>query len=110
MKQIGDMKLYTFEEVQDEIIGKIGTPERDEYERELQEELRAYHIGEAIKQARKEKNLTQEQLGELMGVKRAQISKIESGKNLNFSTIARAFKAMNIPAHLAFGKVSLSLW
>lgn len=110
MKQIGDMKFYTFEEVQDEIIGKIGTPERDEYERELQEELHAYHIGEAIKQARKEKNLTQEQLGELMGVRRSQISKIESGKNLNFSTIARAFKAMEIPANLAFGNVSLSLW
>ena len=48
MKQIGDMKLYTFEEVQDEIIGKIGTPERDRYEKELQEELHAYYIGDAI--------------------------------------------------------------
>lgn len=110
MEQYGNMKVYTFEEVQDEIIGKIGTPERDSYERELEEELRAYHIGEAIKQARKEKNLTQEQLGDLMGVKRAQISKIESGKNLNFSTIANAFKAMGIPATLAFGKVTLALW
>ena len=110
MKQVGDMKLYTFEEVKDEIIGKIGTPERDEYEKEVEEDLHAYHIGEAIKQARKEKNLTQEQLGELMGVGRAQISKIESGKNLNFSTIARAFKAMDIPANLAFGNISLSLW
>ena len=110
MKQVGDMKLYTFEEVKDEIIGKIGTPERDEYEKEVEEDLHAYHIGEAIKQARKEKNLTQEQLGELMGVRRAQISKIESGKNLNFSTIARAFKAMDIPANLAFGNVLISLW
>ena len=110
MKQVGDMKLYTLEEVKDEIIGKIGTPERDEYEKELEEELLAYHIGEAIKQARKEKNLTQEQLGELMGVRRAQISKIESGKNLNFSTIARAFKAMDIPANLVFGNVLISLW
>lgn len=79
-------------------------------EAQIQEELKAYHIGEAIKQARKEKNLTQEQLGELMGVQRAQVSKIESGKNLNFHTIARAFKAMGIQASLAFGKVSLSLW
>ncbi|MCH5238798.1 MAG: helix-turn-helix transcriptional regulator [Muribaculaceae bacterium] len=110
MKQVGDMKLYTLEEVKDEIIGKIGTPERDEYEKELEEELHAYHIGKAIKEARKEKNLTQEQLGELMGVRRAQISKIESGKNLNFSTIARAFKAMDIPANLAFGNVRISLW
>ena len=110
MKMIGEMKAYTFEEIQDEIIGPIGTPERDEYERELSEELHAYHIGEAIKRARKEKHLTQEQLGELMGVKRAQVSRIEKGKNLNFTTVARAFKAMNIPAKLAFGRVSLSLW
>ena len=110
MKQIGDMKLYTFDEILDEDLGKIGTPERDAFEAEVQADIHAYHIGEAIKQARKEKNLTQAQLGELMGVQRAQISKIESGKNLNFSTLARAFKAMGIPANLAFGKVSLSLW
>ncbi len=40
--------------------------------------------------------MTQEQLGELMGVKRAQISKIESGKSVTFSTIIRAFKAMGV--------------
>lgn len=39
-------------------------------------------IGEAIKQARKEKNLTQEQLGVLMGVQRSQVSRIERGHNL----------------------------
>lgn len=43
-----------------------------------------------------------------MGVKRAQVSRIERGKNLNFTTVA--FKAMNIPAKLAFGRVSLSIW
>ena len=78
MKQIGDMKLYSFEEVLDEDLGKKGTPERDAFEAEAEVEIRAYHIGEAIRQARKEKNLTQEQLGKLMGVQRAQISKIES--------------------------------
>lgn len=110
MKQIGEMKLYSFDEVLDEDLGKKGTPKRDTFEAEVEAEVRAYHIGEAIKQARKKKNLTQQQLGELMGVQRAQISKIESGKNLNISTIARAFKAMGIPANLAFGGVSLSLW
>lgn len=104
------MKLFSFEEILDEDLGEVGTPERDAFEAEVAAEIHAYHIGEAIKRARKEKNLTQQQLGELMGVQRAQVSKIESGKNLNFSTIARAFKAMNIPANLAFGGVSLSLW
>lgn len=110
MKQIGDMKLYSLEEVMDEDLGEVGTPQRDAFEAEVQAEIHAYHIGEAIRQARKEKNLTQVQLGELMGVQRAQVSKIESGKNLNFSTIARAFKAMGIPAKLAFGGASYSLW
>lgn len=110
MKQIGDMKVYTFDEVLDEDLGKRGTPERDAFEEEVEAEIHAYHIGEAIRQARKEKNLTQEQLGELMGVQRAQVSKIESGKNLSFSTIARAFKAMGIHANLDFGGVTLALW
>jgi transcriptional regulator with XRE-family HTH domain len=37
-------------------------------------------LGSAIKQARKERNLTQQQLGELVGVKKAQISKIENSR------------------------------
>ena len=110
MKQVGDMKLYSFEEMLDEDLGIPGTPERDTFEAQVEADIRAYHIGEAIRQARKEKNLTQEELGRMMGVQRAQVSKIESGKNLNFSTIARAFKAMGIPANLDFGGVSFSLW
>ncbi|MDE5585908.1 MAG: helix-turn-helix domain-containing protein [Muribaculaceae bacterium] len=107
---MGDMKVYSFEEILDEDLGKIGTPERDAFEADVQADIRAYHIGEAIRQARKGKHLTQEQLGRLMGVQRAQVSKIESGKNLNFATIARAFKAMGIPADLSFSGVSLALW
>lgn len=104
------MNLTPASELVDEVWGKIGTPERDEMEEQLKEKLHAYHIGETIKRARLEKHLTQEQLGELMGVKRAQISRIESGRNLNFSTIARAFRAMGIQASLNFGGTSLSLW
>lgn len=104
------MKLYTLDEIKDKSLGAIGTPERDAYEAELQEELRAYHIGETIKRARQEKKLTQEQLGALMGVQKAQVSRIESAKNLNFTTVARAFRAMGIPASLAVGGVSVSLW
>ena len=55
------MKTYTLDEVQDQFIGKIGTPNRDKFEYELQIEF----IGDAIKQARKERNLTQEQLGKV---------------------------------------------
>ena len=66
------MKFYTEEEALDIVIGEKGTPERNKYE----DDINNFLIGEAIKRTRESKNLTQEQLGELMGVKRAQISKI----------------------------------
>lgn len=69
------MKTYTLDELTDKYIGKIGTPERDKFEQDLKEELEAYHIGEAIRQARLSKNLTQEELGERMGVQKAQVSR-----------------------------------
>lgn len=109
MEMIGDMKVFSWTEVEDELYGRLGSQEREEYEREVNEKINAYRVGEAIKQARKEKNLTQAQLGELMGVQRSQISKIESGKNINFSTLIRAFKAMNIHSKLSFGKTSIVL-
>ena len=39
------MKIYTLDEVQDKLIGKIGTPERQIFEYELQMDL----IGKAIR-------------------------------------------------------------
>ena len=102
------MKLYTHEEVLDRVIGVRGTPEREKYE----DDINNFLIGEAIKRTRESKNLTQEQLGELMGVKRAQISKIESGKSVNFSTIVRAFRAMGVKsANLDLGSLGkVALW
>ena len=68
------ISLRVKKEIEDEFIGVKGTPKRDKYEADLN----AFLIGVDIKQPREARNLTQEQLGELMGVKRAQISKIES--------------------------------
>ncbi len=101
------MKFYTEEETLEKVLGKKGTAVRDKYE----DEMNNFLIGEAIKKTREAKALTQEQLGELMGVKRAQVSKIESGKSITFATIVRAFKAMGInSASLeleSMGKVAL---
>ena len=102
------MKFYTEEEALDRLLGVRGTPVREKYE----DDINNFLIGEAIKQIREAKNLTQEQLGELMGVKRAQISKIESGKSVNFSTIVRAFRAMGVKsANLDLGSLGkVALW
>lgn len=87
-------KFYTEEEILDELIGKVGTPRRDEFEEKVQKEVDDYYIGEAIKQARKKQGMTQDELGERMGVKKSFVSKIESGKGIAYSTIMRAFKAL----------------
>ena len=91
------VKFYTLDEVKDKHIGKIGTPQREKYEAELHPFL----VGEAIKQARKAQNMTQQELAEKIGVQRAQVSKIESGRNLTLSTISRCFKAMGLEASLS---------
>lgn len=86
-----EMKSYSLSEMKDEVIGKIGTPERDQYEYELNMEI----LGRMIKTARKERNLTQEQLGNLIGVKKAQISKLESSTNsATIDTVIKVFKAL----------------
>jgi len=86
------LKLYSLDEITDEFIGKPGTPKRDAFEYELRLDV----IGEAIKQARKERHLTQEELGQLVGVKKSQISKIENSlTDARFETIIKVFKALN---------------
>jgi len=83
--------------MKDELWGPIGTPERDAMEAQLKEEIQAYFVGEAIKKARLKQNLTQEELGEKVGVKRSQICKLESGKSsITLSTMSRVFQALGI--------------
>ena len=94
------MKLHTLDEMTDKYIGPIGTPKRDEFERRLADELHAYHVGEAIKQAREAQSLTQAQLGERMGVHKAQVCRIESGKSITLASMMRAFRALGVQVAL----------
>ena len=112
MDTVGNMKLYTFEEVLDKQLGKKGTPRRDAHEMRVEEALHAYRIGEAIKKARLKQNLTQEQLGERIGVKRAQISRLEKGYSITIPTMSRVFRALGIAsASLDLGNLGkVTLW
>ena len=76
---MAQMNLIPLDDVLDKHFGKVGTPKRDAFESDVDEALHAYRLGEAFKKARIEQNLTQEQLGERIGVKRAQISRLERG-------------------------------
>ena len=90
------MKLIPFEDMLTEFYGVKGTPRRDEHEQEVAEAVYAYRIGEAIKKARLDQHLTQEELGERIGVKRAQISKLEKGNGISIPTMSRIFRALGI--------------
>ena len=91
MSSTKKLKVYSLDEVTDKYIGKRGTPKREAFEHELRIDL----LGQAIKKNRLEQNLTQEELGKLVGVQKAQISKIENSiTNARFETILKVFKAL----------------
>ncbi|MBV6878314.1 helix-turn-helix transcriptional regulator [Epilithonimonas ginsengisoli] len=102
------MKTFTLDEVQDKLIGKVGTPERNIFEYELQMDL----IGKAIKETRKERNLTQEQLGKLIGVQKAQISRLESNaSNATIDTLMKVFSALkaNVKLQVELPNLNISI-
>lgn len=102
------MKAYTLDQVQDKLIGKIGTPGRDIFEYELQMDL----IGKAIKQTRQERHLTQEELGKLIGVQKAQISRLENNaSNVTMDTLIKVFTALkaNIKLQVELPNLNISI-
>lgn len=109
---MAQVKLTPLSEHLDRAWGKKGTPERDEMESCMQEEVDAYFVGEAIRKARLAQNLTQEQLGERIGVQRAQISRLEKGKSITLASMRRVFKALGIAtATLDLGQLGkVALW
>lgn len=109
---MAQMNFISLDTLTDEVFGKRGTPRREEMENRLKEEVDAYFVGEAIKKARQAQHLTQEQLGERIGVQKAQISKLEKGKSITLSSMSRVFKALGIPnATLDLGAMGrVALW
>lgn len=90
------IKTISLNEMKDEFIGKPGTAEREKYEYELNMEV----LSIMIKKARIERHLTQEELGKLVGVQKAQISKLESSANsATIDTILKVFKALKADIH-----------
>ena len=86
-----EMKLHSLSEMKDKYLGKLGTEERDHYEYELRMEV----LGKMIKSTRQERKLTQEELGQLVGVQKAQISKLESSANsATVDTLLKIFTAL----------------
>lgn len=83
-------KLVSHSEVLNKYIGPPGTQERENFEAELRADI----LAAKIKEMRLKKNMTQEELGSLVGKDKTQISKIESGRNLTLSTIIEIVRAL----------------
>ncbi len=100
------LKTVPLDAMIDRHIGKLGTPDREAFENELRMDF----IGEAIKQARLQRNLTQQELGKLVGVQKAQISKIENSlTDARFETILKVFKALGAKVNFQVSLMDNSL-
>lgn len=92
-----ELEMFSFEEIKNEFIGEVGTAKRTIYEQELQLEI----LGDLIKKIRLERNMTQEELGKLIGVQRAQISKLENKTtNVTIETILKVFSALKAKVNI----------
>ncbi len=112
MEQVGKLKLYSSKEVLDKHFGMIGTARRDEFEKSVAASVYAYQLGETIRKVRLQQNLTQEELGQRIGVQRAQISRLEKGYSISIPTMSRVFQALGVTtATLDLGTVGkVALW
>jgi DNA-binding XRE family transcriptional regulator len=78
--------ITTFDEHLDQRYGKIGSEKRAEFEIKA----KAFAIGEILKDARKEANMTQEELANKTGTRKSFISRIENGhSDIQLSTLYR---------------------
>lgn len=92
--------ISTFDELIEREHGAIGTDSRNEYE----ERAQMFIVSEMLREARKNANLTQEELAVKAGTKKSYISKIENAKgNIQLSTLIRIFeKGLNRKVGLTF--------
>ncbi|MBA3898975.1 MAG: helix-turn-helix transcriptional regulator [Bacteroidetes bacterium] len=99
------LKVYDFDDILDEHYGKRGNEKREAFE----EEVKIAALGDVIKQARKRKHLTQEKLGVLVGVQKAQISKLENNlSDARFYTVIKIFEALELTFKMNKGEMELS--
>ena len=98
------MKTTTHDELLDEIAGKPGTNERENFESELRAEVLAHKF----KELRKQKKLTQSQLAEKLGMEKGQISRIENGRfNLTLATINKIASELGVRVNFSFQMIGL---
>lgn len=79
MRQLDPHKLAqlpTFNDYLDNQYGKLGTPEREQFD----EKAIAWFYGNMLRERRRELKLTQKQVAEKLGREQSYIARVESGK------------------------------
>jgi DNA-binding XRE family transcriptional regulator len=89
MKKNQENNLVSWDDHLDKKYGKVGTPTRGKYE----EEFENFKIGVLIQEARKQQNLTQEELAVKCGTTKNYISRIENNaSDIRLSTLMRIIR------------------
>jgi DNA-binding XRE family transcriptional regulator len=84
MKTKNDKDISTWNEIKDRVYGEKGTERRDNLDRDAE----SFTIGLVLKKARESRNMTQEELGQIIDKKRTYISRVENnGSNITLSTL-----------------------
>ena len=85
MKAVSNNKdISTWSQIKDQVYGEKGTDRRDNLEREAE----SFRIGLLLKKARESRDMTQEELGQIIDKKRTYISRVENnGSNITLSTL-----------------------
>lgn len=103
MEKVGNMKFYTFDEVLDEQIGTVGTPERDRFEKRAQTMIDEYYLGESIRREREERSITASQLAERAGVSQSQLTRLENGNGGSISLLTKICNALGVRLQMTAG-------
>ena len=85
------MNCSSLDELLNVEFGNVGTATRDEFDRETE----AFCLAQTLKEERKRAGLTQEELADKIGTKKAYISRLENGKaDIQLSTLFRIFEGL----------------
>ena len=79
-----------------ERYGEIGSENRERF----REQAYSYYFGEIIRSRRKELNMSQEKLAEVVGKKRPYISRIENGEDMRISNLLLVANALDLTIQL----------
>jgi DNA-binding XRE family transcriptional regulator len=79
-----NISTTSWTDIKDQVYGKKGTERRDRLDREF----KSLRVGLLLREAREQKHLTQDQLGQIIDKKRSFISRIENdSSNMTLKTL-----------------------